>query len=362
MKLLFTTPVLSKQGGVSAMYNVLRPWLGDDADYFTVASRAVRESPVGQARHFVEDAKRFRRQVRVQGYDVVVLNPSFMYVPMIREACFLHAANKAGAKTMVFIHGWSPVFERHARHIFPALLRRLYSKADAFLVLCEDFKRTLRKIGFRQPIYVETTAVEEGLFPASTEEVANANIREPKEFNLLFLSRLAKDKGLYVAIDAFRLVREKHQTARLLVAGRGPEEKQARDYVKNRRIPGVVFEGFVSGEKKRELLRGSNAYILPTTHAEGMPISVLEAMASGLPAIVRPVAGLKDFFKSGEMGFATESREPEAFAELIERLILAPELRQTIARGNYLYAKKRFAASAVADRIRNAAEEIAAAP
>lgn len=89
-----------------------------------------------------------------------------------------------------------------------------------------------------------------------------------------------------------------------------------------------------------------------------MPSSVLEAMAFGLPVITRPVGGLKDFFEDGKMGFITESKAPEAFADLMEKLITDCDDRKKIARYNQRYAREHFMASKVAKRIENIYREI----
>jgi glycosyltransferase involved in cell wall biosynthesis len=95
----------------------------------------------------------------------------------------------------------------------------------------------------------------------------------------------------------------------------------------------------------------SDIYIFPTYYGEGMPNSVLEAMAFGLPVISRPVGGLVDFFKSGEMGELIESLGPLDFANSIERYINNPDLVKAVSLHNYNYAKEHFLASKVAGKI-----------
>jgi glycosyltransferase involved in cell wall biosynthesis len=80
-------------------------------------------------------------------------------------------------------------------------------------------------------------------------------------------------------------------------------------------------------------------------------MSVLEAMAYGLPIVTRSVGSLNDFFRDGTMGFITESRDPQVLAALLNRLIDDPGLRSSISIFNRKYARDQFAAAQIAARL-----------
>ena len=79
----------------------------------------------------------------------------------------------------------------------------------------------------------------------------------------------------------------------------------------------VQFEGWVSGEKKHELLSSSDVYILPSYH-EGLPISILEAMNYQLPVIATPVGGTAEAVQEGINGFLVTPGDKDA---LYDRLL-----------------------------------------
>jgi len=157
-------------------------------------------------------------------------------------------------------------------------------------------------------------------------------------------------KGFYEAIDAFAMLRSTHDYAKLTVAGNGGELSNARAYVISRGIDGVEFTGYLRGEAKNKVFSRADVYLFPT-YGEGMPISVLEAMAYGLPVITRPVGGIKDFFENGKMGFIPESKSPKDFARIMENLAFDHELRSRIRAYNIAYAKEHFPAPKVAARL-----------
>src|SRR3712207_2970921 len=88
--------------------------------------------------------------------------------------------------------------------------------------------------------------------------------------------------------------------------------------------------GYVRGADKIAALRTADVYLFPTEYGEGLPISILEAMAMQLQVVTRPVGGIADFFVDGEMGFVSDSVDPTVFADLVERLIDDRQLRLRI--------------------------------
>jgi len=109
--------------------------------------------------------------------------------------------------------------------------------------------------------------------------------------------------------------------------------------------------GYVKGKEKIKVFTEHDVYCFPTYHDEGMPNSVLEAMAFGMSIITTPIGGIKDFFKNGKMGYLCETAKPEKIAESIETIICDKNQICDVALYNYAYAKKHFMASIVADKL-----------
>jgi glycosyltransferase involved in cell wall biosynthesis len=167
---------------------------------------------------------------------------------------------------------------------------------------------------------------------------------------ILCLSRVEKAKGIYEALGTFEILRKKYPTLSLTVAGEGSELQAAREYVTSHRLEGVEFAGYVQGAGKERLFMESDIYLFPS-HTEGMPQSLLEAMSFGLPVVTRAVGGVPNFFQDGTMGHITDSLEPTVFASLVERLIVAPDLRRSMGRFNHAFARDRFTAAGMARRL-----------
>jgi glycosyltransferase involved in cell wall biosynthesis len=99
----------------------------------------------------------------------------------------------------------------------------------------------------------------------------------------------------------------------------------------------VEFEGFVSEERKLELLRRSWIHVL-TSPKEGWGISILEAAACATPTIASDAPGLRDAVRDGETGVLVPHDEVDALADAVRQLVVDRPLRQRMGR-----AARRFA-------------------
>ncbi|GAB6163781.1 hypothetical protein JCM12298_29410 [Desulfothermus naphthae] len=294
----------------------------------------------------------FPFRILIHSVDIIHANPSFRPIPLIRDSYFILWAALLRRKIVVTIHGWDYNLEQKmlSCKYLSRIFALIYNLADVIFVLSENFKKSLLKLGIKTKIIVETNMVDDN--PILENSIENNIKQKPFKKNLiiLFLARIEKTKGIYQAIEAFKIVYQKFHNITLFIAGSGAELEYVKKFVKEQKIPHIKFLGYVSGKKKTEVFLNSDIYLFPSYH-EGLPISVLEAMYFGLPVITRRVGGLKDFFINGKHGFITDSKDPKVFANYLEKLILDRDLRIKISQFNHNYAKEYFVASKVVQRI-----------
>ena len=309
-----TSPALNRSGGVAQYLRTVQPHFRSEIDYFTVGSRSDAERLGRSMVRLVGDWWRFTRTLLAGRYEMVHLNPSLGSKALIRDGVLLLVAKTLGRTVVVFTHGWDKQCERVLAGVFLPLFRWVYCRADAFIVLGREFAKSLRLLGYRKAIFVEGAPIEEELLVDDQE----ASPDHPKEqrFRVLFLARVERQKGVYEALDTFRILQSQYPFVEMIMAGVGPELQRARDYARSHGLTKVEFPGHLEGAAKRRAFASADAYLFPS-RTEGLPISVLEAMAQGLPLVARAVGGLPDFFQNGRMGFLTERGEPEVFASLL---------------------------------------------
>lgn len=302
----------------------------------------------------IKEAFLLPRRVKSYEIDIVHLNCSLLSNALVRTCLFILMSRLRNVKILVFFHGWNEKVEKKIQGnvLFRSLFIGMVSKCDGIVVLSLSFKRKLEEWGIKQDIHVVTTCIDDEF----SLEVSRYNIPvvRPKsnDLTILFLSRVELEKGIYEAIEAFRLLVKRYENTRLVIAGDGGAKKAVQKYVVNKGIGNITFLGYVEGVEKVRAFLGADIFLLPS-YSEGFPLAVLEAMRCGLPVVTRPVGGVKDFFQDGLHGFITESKSPHVFAYLIERLIVDKSLRDRISAYNKEYAKKHFSVSTVVPAIEN---------
>lgn len=351
MKVLITVPRLHLQGGVAGYFNTLHGGLGTDTTYFEVGRTSNEKGMFSVLRRLCLDCLRFSRELSRGTYQLVHINPSLLGGAFFRDSGLLLLARLHRKPVVVMFHGWDKEFEHTIERHLLWLFRLLYGRATAFIVLANEFSDTLKKWRCHQPIFIETTVIDDAAVHCDRDALRSTR-RASRVLNVLFLARIERQKGIYEALDAFAILKQTVPHAQLIVAGDGPEKVPAMEYAREQGIRDVQFVGFVEEEQKINVLTHAHVYLFPT-HGEGMPTSVLEAMAFCLPIITRPVGGLRDFFEDGRMGFLTESLDPRIFAALTEKLATNTQQREAMGEYNQCYAEKRFIASKVAARVEN---------
>jgi glycosyltransferase involved in cell wall biosynthesis len=260
-------------------------------------------------------------------------------------------AKAFGKPVVIFMHGWDESFERRFLKRVPWLFRALYGRADCFIVLAGEFENRLRSIGYSKAIFRLAAPVEDEILQNFEDRVdAGRFATNGCGFRILFLARVERTKGIYEALDAYGIVKQSFPSASLVIAGDGSELKSAAEYVRTMHLADVTFRGHVGGAEKLEIFKTADIYLFPS-YTEGMPISVLEAMACGLPVVTSAVGGLRDFFENGRMGYMSQNVRPATLASLICQLMRDPHLCSQIRSFNSQYARRHFGARQIAAQL-----------
>ena len=166
-------------------------------------------------------------------------------------------------------------------------------------------------------------------------------------WHLLQAGRLIEKKGLRTTLRAFATVARAYPNARLTIAGEGPQLDELRLLASELKIAErVAFAGFVSQLQLRQLFYDSHVFLHPSEtgrdgNQEGVPNSMLEAMASGLPVFATTHGGIPEAVENGVSGVLVAERDADMLAQRLVETMAQPKMLSTIAqRGAAAVAEK----------------------
>lgn len=263
-----------------------------------------------------------------------------MYGSFWRKALLASTARLFGVPVLLHLHGSkTEAFYRGLPPFAQRLVQRQLATAERVLVLSDSWARFVREVAPEAqvvvlPNYVDVPVVRKH---AGSEE----SVDETRPTRLLFLGLIGQRKGVYELIEGFAAAAKHNPRLRLCIAGNG-EEQKARTRAQELGVAdNVEFAGWIDAKRRNALLAQADIFLLPS-HNEGLPMSVLEAMAWGVPVITTPVGGIPELIEHGTNGLLVEVGNIKAIQAAIEQLALDGRLREKIGHAGRETVRQRF--------------------
>ena len=352
MKVLILIPGENARGGITNYYTSLRKHLPDSIMYFKRGSRnwPQKANALIELARIVTDYLRFIYIILFKKISIVQTTTAFYRASILRDGVFILLAKLFRIKTIVFFRGWNDEYVHSLSGLSLKLFKLIYFRTDALIDLSENNVDYLKKLGYQNKIYLETTVVDETL----TKDINIENLID-KRFerqikSLLFLSRIEKAKGVYKLLNIYKELRDGNSDYQLIFAGDGTELENLKLKVVQEQIPDVIFKGFVHGDEKRELFKDASIFIF-LSDFEGMPNAVLEAMAFGLPIITTNVGGIASVFKNKVNGYLINEYNCDDIVTKVRAIFNDYKLYSFFSKKNIIDAHKKVMSDVVAKRM-----------
>lgn len=263
---------------------------------------------------------------------------------------YLLACRLAGVRCALQMHFSFRYFYDNSPRILRNLMLSVLRLSSLFVVICRDDIEFLREIGAEDiPTFYLPNCVDVGRIQAITE---NSAAVEEKTFpEILFLGGSdTVRKGLpeLLLTIPFLVERFPELRFRLVAVPKGFVSELVPSIYRDR----CVVESWISGEAKFERLARADIFVLPT-HAEGMPIAILEAMAAGTPVVASRVAGIPDMIRDGEEGVLVSSGDVSALAKALSTLLESQNMRVEMGKRAAKRASKQYDLSVGVSNFRN---------
>lgn len=350
--LLFGPQLSAVGGGPTHMRNMLSSSLSDRYDlvHFEIGSRG-RESPASEEGAIAQIMRLvwspvllIWRIIRLRPA-LLHLNTSLNHKAFWRDLGYLMLGKLFRRKVVVQIHGGSLERFCHSSPFLRYVSSVTFRITDAVVVLSSVEKRNFEKISNLKILVEIPNAVDIGEYRQGSLRKHSGKVRR-----LTYLGRLTREKGLFEAVEAMKIIAVDPDLGdvELVIAGSGPARADLQSRIKEFELGARVrFVDPLFGAEKVRFLQQSDIFLFPSYH-EGLPYSILESLAAGTPVIATNVGGIPDAVIDGIHGLLVEPREPVQIANAIRNLASNSDLvramsQNCLSRSQENYGLERLA-------------------
>ncbi len=168
-----------------------------------------------------------------------------------------------------------------------------------------------------------------------------------RKSRILYVGRLVEKKGAGYLIDAFVKIKAAVPDAELIIVGKGPLEEEFKRQVKKLELTGVHFLGALSNQEVKEQIDQARIFCLPSItaangDAEGLPISILEAQASGVLVVTSSSGGVGDNLIDGETCYTFPEKNSDELARIAVDVLTKPKDHQRVIENQLGLIAERF--------------------
>ena len=348
-RVLLVSPLPPPMGGMQTWTETLlrrglpEPFAVDLVNTRQTGRRRTKPGPrlsYGEAARFFKILWRFYSSVRSGRYALVHLNSSFTRTATLMNLCTMWIARRADVPYVVHLHGTFRVPDGSGlmSPLYRSAYRRIFDRAAWILLLGQPSQLSVRALGSYghkttglMPNFIDFHAVPQRSGPAS---------RADDPMTVVYTGRIWAPKG----IAAIASVAERVPHVIFQLVGDGPAGSRdafIRDLESRRLLDRVAVLEPRPNKDVFALLADADVFFLPSL-GEGMPISVMEAMAVGLPVVASNVGAIPEMIDVPDGGLLFDPQDLDGFARAINHLSEHPELRNEMGQYNRLKAQKSY--------------------
>ncbi len=287
-------------------------------------------------------------------YDIVHCHDTFTLQNIITS----HFCSKYNIPYLVQPHGTlSPVSQKSRFKLikrgFLKLFSNVFSKAKHIITLTENEKQQVTSIYPNLSSKIEV--IPNGIKLDDFQNILKIDLHEkyqlPKANHIIgFIGRMQYIKGIDISLDILAELKGKLDFTYLLI---GPDEGEKDKLDKLIGEHGlqdhVHYTGILKGQEKMETIKACDLFLF-TSRSEGLPMTVLEVAALGVPQIISNTCNVPEVGES-KAGFEIDLVDKEAFVEKIYQVLKDTDLHESLSRNTRTMVSNHFDLKAICDRI-----------
>lgn len=273
--------------------------------------------------------------------------------------CHNLQAHFFGGICSILLPNTKVVLTKHGQHIpssgYTSKINKLTLKRSKIIGVSADITQLMQKWISKNNQPIEYIANGISLTPYKNLKLKETAKRElgikQSTFCVGIVARLSPPKDHLLLIEAMALVSEIYPDIKLVIAGDGPLRSTIETYITSNHYDHVIT---MLGERKdiANILNALDVFAL-TSSSEGIPMTILEAMAANLPIIATNVGGIPQVVINEATGLLVKNQDKNGLVEAIKRLFESHELRKSLGEEGHLFLKNNYSISQVAAKYEN---------
>lgn len=340
MNILTTGPSLEIQKNVSGISSVVTTIINNNRQHNYIHFIAGREDGErGIFKRLAGLAKGYRNLytlLKKESIGVVHLNLPMNARSLYRDYITAVIAHRLNKKLLVHLHGGKYLLTRPGNTLLQYITRYIFSKASNIVCLSNMEKEIVEKEYNLANVKVLENTVDDVYLNLERSTI------KKKQLNILFLGRLHESKGVNIILQSVhQLMQQGHTALHFTFCGAGPLEEDVVNLT--RRYPeNVVYKGTVSGETKYQALQAGDVFLLPSLYGEGLPMSLIEAMACGLVPVVTNDGSMKTFINNDVTGIVVDKHDALQICRTLVELLENDEKLCKISHNTQAYIAQNY--------------------
>ncbi len=335
IKILMFGPDLKATGGITAVVN---NWIDAGLKQFVILKYVSTIDFNGPRQYFLKlrnGINSYFKYIALSSseYDLVHIHLAHG-MSFYRKLVIVLIGKIKRDKIIVHLHGSDfEIFYLNGSIIRKKLITWMFNHVDALIMLSKKWETFAQNICNNKNIYI--------LYNGADPEKFKPQVNTQDKINILFMGELGSRKGTYDLIDAFIPIYNKFNSAYLILGGDGEIEK-AKKIIQGKGLEDrVLLRGWLSGEDKINAFKEAHIYVLPS-YNEGLPVSILEAMAANLPIVSTPVGGIPEVVIDGVNGFLIQPGDIKSLSMCIDKLCENTELRNEMGKASLKIVDEKY--------------------
>jgi glycosyltransferase involved in cell wall biosynthesis len=339
-KILLLGPDFRCKGGIaSVLSNYLEFSSGSEIDYTFVPVRGEG----GRFLKLLQSLRGFFNTFWLLAFgkiQVVHAHPS-EYNGFWRYVPFFILSKLFGKRIIFHMHGgtFNEFFE-HSNKITKTIIRSVLIGCATIIVLSPFWEKYFISIGVAKTLVVPNSVKIPG--------VNHYNINAK---GITYLGFIEERKGVYDLLRAFSLI-PSDQNIILNICGSGEDEKLIDAINDSGQKENIVFHGWVTSEKREEIFKNTALFVLPSYY-EALPMSVIEAMAYGIPVVSTPVGSIPEVVTDGLHGLLVNAGDVKGLSDAIDKLMSESEMRHQMSLKCYSKIKDEYSIDKTFEKLTN---------